>query len=596
MRIFTLALSLSVAACAHFNPAKTPHTEEASGTETTKQEETLEYSDFNPETDTLYDLLVAEIAAQRNQMNVALLNYIQQARQTRDPGVIRRAINAAQFSKDLFAIKELGLLWVEVEPDNPSAHQLMAYQYSLEKNYSEAIHHIDRVIELGGRISIESLAIGSQSLPDEDKKELLALYQKLYEKHPDSLPVRYSLAIVQSNLKDFEGAEKNLNGIMESDPDFQAAYVLKSNILFEQGKKEQTFDFVESSYERFPSNHSLGRLYASLLIDRQDLERAEEVFDSLMTYYPQMPAFKLSHALVMLENKKVDAAATSLEELLQKGYHSNEANFYLGRIADQREEVDKAVGYYLAIDGGMHFNPALERAGYLLMKAQRFEEAGAAFERARKRNPQDAIGLWITEFKLLNTLGEDERALATLNKAIEDQTSSEDLLYARAMLMEQKDNLPEMENDLRKIIELNPENAIALNALGYTLADKTDRLEEAADLISRALKIKPENPAILDSMGWVLFKMGRNEESLAFLLSAFQKYSDGEIGAHLGEVLLSMNQSTEAREVWTKAMELDPEHPVLIETLKRLAPDLLPAETDATSEETSTEQSETEAQ
>lgn len=576
---FAVSIALTLSACAHFkNNTDSSNEATAETADLSSKKEAPEYGDFSLEDDTLYDLLVAEIAAQRNQLNVTLLNYIQQARHTRDPDVIRRAINAAQFSKDPIAVKELGLLWTEAEPENPLAHQLMAYQYSIEKQYSDAIYHIDRVIELGGNISIESLAIGSQALPEKDKQELLALYEKLLKKHPESHPIRYSLAIVQSNLNQPKEALANLDYILARNENFQAAYVLKSTILYENGtSKEATMDFVEDAYERFPTNHAIGRLWAGLLIDQMRLEEAEEVFLGLMRHYPQSTAFKLSHALVILENKKVDEAKASLNELLALGAHTNEVHFYLGRIEDQQGNIETAIKHYLAINAGTHREPSLERAGYLLMKEGKFDEAIAALSDARTRDPELATIIWGTQFKLLHNFGETERALSTLNEALELYPDSEQLLYARAMLYDTNQELPLMEADLKRILAINPKNAVAMNALGYTLADKTDRLDEALQLISFAMQIKPNNPAIKDSMGWVLYKLGRNEEALIFLIQAFQQYPDGEVGAHLGEVLLSLGQTTEANEVWNKALENNSNHPTLIETLQRLAPELLPS-------------------
>jgi len=574
----TLAVSLAAAlsGCATLLSPNGP-AQQHSAQSVEAEDKDIEYADFNQDDDTLYDLLVAEIAAQRGQLNITLLNYIQQAKHTRDPSVIRRAINAAQFSKDALALKELGLLWVEVEPGNASAHQLMAFQYSIEKQYSDAIHHIDKVLELGGNISIESLAIGSQSLPEEDKQELLALYQKLQTKHPKSKPVRYSLAIVHSNLEQYDQALGLLDALIDEDEYFQAAYVLKANVLFEQQNKEATFDFVEDAYERFPKNHALGRLYASLLIEQKRLDDAEEIFANLMAYYPKSPSFKLSHALVMLENQKRDEAKQALEALLEMGAHKNEAHFYLGRIEDQQGNKDAAIAHYLQIGQSIHFESSLERAAYLLMNDERFDEALEALSNAREKYPGEATIIWSLEFRLLNSFQKKTLAMQSLNDAITEFPESEQLLYARAMMHDADKDMTAMEADLRRILTINPQNAIAMNALGYTLADKTERYDEALQLISNALKLKPENAAIMDSMGWVLFKLGRNEESLAFLLNAFQRFSDGEVGAHLGEVLLSLGQTTEAKEVWSKALELNPSHPVLLETLQRLAPDLIPS-------------------
>ena len=589
IRISLILASLTLGACAHFsdNASQTSTLETALGA--AKNKNKISYGDFNIEQDTLYDLLVAELAAQRGQLNVALLNYIQQARITRDPAIIRRAINAAQFSKDFVAIQELSLLWIEVEPENASAHQLLAFQHSIQKNYADAIYHINQVLKLKGKISVESLAISSQSLPLEEKEELLTLYQNLLADHPNNIEVLYSIAIVQRNLKQYDEALSNLNIVLSRNPTFQPAAVLKSNTLYEKGDSEQAFNFSKEAYSDFPGNHAIGRLYASMLIDQGELEDAEEVFKELLDLYPQSPSLKLSHALVMLENKKIAEATMSLQQLLAAKAHTNESHFYLGRIADQSNDKDLAVSHYLQVTKSLHFEPAIERASFLLMQDGKFDAATEALNQIRAANPSMAAKLWILQFKQFSAAKEDARALKTLDQALTAFPDSEPLLYARAMLRDQDHQLDAMEADLRRILEINPQNAVAMNALGYTLADKTDRLQEAFSLISIALQLKPENPAIMDSMGWVLFKLGKREEALAFLLKAFQVFPDGEVGAHLGEILLSLNQFTEAQQVWIQTLKISPDHPILIRTLERLAPELIQNKAEQEATDTPTE-------
>jgi Flp pilus assembly protein TadD len=161
-------------------------------------------------------------------------------------------------------------------------------------------------------------------------------------------------------------------------------------------------------------------------------------------------------------------------------------------------------------------------------------------------------------------------AAKVLDAGLVDLPKDSNLLYARAMLREQQGELEQMEADLRDILTRDPQNATALNALGYTLADHTDRLDEALSLISEALELQPGEPAILDSMGWVLFRLGRYEEAVGYLRQAYQQFPDPEVAAHLGEVLWVSGDTEAALEVWRAAHARDPEHPVLRLTLQRL--------------------------
>ena len=159
--------------------------------------------------------------------------------------------------------------------------------------------------------------------------------------------------------------------------------------------------------------------------------------------------------------------------------------------------------------------------------------------------------------------------MAIYDAALEAFPDDENLLYARALAAVKRDRIVAAEQDLRRIIEIDPEHADALNALGYTLADRTDRYEEAKKYIERAFALKPEEPAILDSMGWVNYRLGNYELAIDYLRRALANMSDGEIAAHLGEVLWAMDRRTEAWEVWDAAIEEHPDHDYLKEVINR---------------------------
>lgn len=157
-----------------------------------------------------------------------------------------------------------------------------------------------------------------------------------------------------------------------------------------------------------------------------------------------------------------------------------------------------------------------------------------------------------------------------LQQAIKLYPDDLNLLYTRAMLAEKRDDLAQMEKDLRSIISREPENAMALNALGYTLADRTTRYAEAKGLIEKAHQINPEDPAVLDSLGWVNYRLGNLDEAERLLRQALERFPDHEVAAHLGEVLWANGKRREARHVWAKALEDQPDSPILRKTLLRL--------------------------
>ena len=157
-----------------------------------------------------------------------------------------------------------------------------------------------------------------------------------------------------------------------------------------------------------------------------------------------------------------------------------------------------------------------------------------------------------------------------LQQALLQYPDDLNLLYTRAMQAEKRNDLAQMEKDLRLIIKRDPDNAMALNALGYTLSDRTTRYAEAKVLIEQAHKLNPEDPAVLDSLGWVNYRLGNLDEAERLLRQALERFPDQEVAAHLGEVLWANGKQREARQIWEKFLKEQPESPILRGTIKRL--------------------------
>ena len=194
----------------------------------------------------------------------------------------------------------------------------------------------------------------------------------------------------------------------------------------------------------------------------------------------------------------------------------------------------------------------------------------------RPRTQQEFIDIALTRHYLLTEAFEYEEALSSLNETMVYLPGDSQLLYARALVAAELDEIELAEQDLRIVIAREPENANALNALGYTLADKTDRLDEAKDLVEAALVLRPNDAHILDSMGWILYRLKDFTGAIEFLEKALLANDNPEIIAHLGEVLWESGDKNAAIETWQKGYKKDNMHPVLSETIERYGVDLTP--------------------
>lgn len=531
------------------------------------RDQAIRYAEFEPEV--LFLLLSAEIAAQRGRYDVTLVNYVNAAKQSRDRGVIERAMRIAQSLGGDNAQRQLAELWLEVDPDSLPAHRVFAIQAVKGNDLQTALRHMERIMDLGGDADFDSLAAMSSRLPPQKQLELLSLYQQLSERHPGTPELEYSIALLLKVTGNPEAALEQLAPLLERQPNFQPAIILNGDLLYQTDQQTTALDYLLKNTRRFPDNRQMGTLYGRMLIGEGELQAAQDEFQRLMSRFPEHPSLRLSHALVALENNQVDLARRDLTRLIEQGYHTNEAHFYLGKIADAENDPEQAIGYYEQVEEGSHYFPALARVSELKAQAGDLDGALKHLRVLREANPQLAENFWLLEVNLLLDQGAEERALELASKALEDYPENVRLRYARAMLLDSAERAREAEQDLRRILEQEPDNAVALNALGYILTTRTDRYGEAQMLIEQALHLDPENPAILDSMGWVLFQQGRDEEALKYLEQAYSSFPDPEVAAHYGEVLWQTGEKDQARIVWKEGLEQDPDHPILLETVRR---------------------------
>jgi Flp pilus assembly protein TadD len=199
-------------------------------------------------------------------------------------------------------------------------------------------------------------------------------------------------------------------------------------------------------------------------------------------------------------------------------------------------------------------------------------EARTYLEIARAEFPDMRIQLVLVEAQLLTDHAELSSVIDLLGTFLSESPDDADLLYFRAMTGEKAGDLDLLESDLRRIIELDPKNADALNALGYTLTDQTERHDEALDLITRALAIRPNEPAFIDSMGWVQYRLMNYEKALTYLRQALTLMRNDEVAAHLGEVLWVVGDKVEANKIWQEGLEREPDSKFLKDVIERLKP------------------------
>ena len=519
--------------------------------------------------ESLYTLLVAELAGQRNRFDIALAGYVQQAQATRDPGVAERAFRIAEYLGADQAALDSVIIWANAAPDNLDAQRAAAIQLARSGRYDESMAYMEKVLQGHGDTHFDFLALSAAESDAETRAGLLQSFDRLLAKSPDNGQLLFGKALLLQQDNQSEAALELLEQHPASERDV-APMLLRARLLQSLSRTDEALPLLEKGLRQHPDDKRLRLTYARLLVEEDRLDEAKEEFADLVRQFPEDDDLRLSMALVCLEAKAWDEAAVYLKELIERDSHADAAHFHLGRIYEERKDPQSALIEYVLVGPGNYYLPAQQRQTEILLDSGRDEEATANLAQSRSNQPDFALQLYLVEAEALSNRQRHERAWRVVEQALRQFPEDLNLLYTRAMLAEKRGNLAQLEQDLRFIIEREPDNAMALNALGYTLADRTTRYEEARSLIEQAHELNPDDPAILDSLGWVNFRLGDLDEAERLLRQAAERMPDQEIAAHLGEVLWTRGKRSEAREVWSKALKEAPDSPILRRTLQRL--------------------------
>lgn len=567
-RLAALAALLILGGCQTFTqqaPESGPPVEDAAPEAAAS--EVTEYGSFTRQS--LYALLVAELAGQRNRFDIALGNYVQQAHATQDAGVAERGFRIAEYLGADQAALDTSLIWARNAPSNLDAQRAAAVQLARAGRYEESMEFMEKVLQGQGDTHFDFLALSASETDPDTRAGLLQSFDKLLARHPDNPQLSFGKAVL---LQQDDRSEEAL-ALLQKQPAKQRqipSILLEARLLHSLQRSDEALTLLEKSLRQHPEDKRLRLTYARLLVEQERLEDAMGEFATLVQQYPADDDLRFSMALVCMEAEAWREATVYLEELVERGSHVDAAHFNLGRAYQAMGRNAKALSALAQVGPGNEFLPAKLLQSQLLYSANRDEEASAVLADARQQQPDYAIQLYLIEIEALSEHNRTEQAWSLVEQALDEFPDDLNLLYTRAMLAEKRGDLGQLERDLRFIIEREPDNAMALNALGYTLADRTDRHQEALQLIKQAYQLNPDDPAILDSLGWVNFRLGNLSEAEALLRKALQRFPDHEVAAHLGEVLWTKGERSEARAVWSKALKLQPDSQILRETLKRL--------------------------
>lgn len=521
----------------------------------------------------MYQVLVAEVAMQRGQFDMAIQQYLELAREHRDVRLAERAARVAVYAHDNENALDAAMLWVELDPSNLEARQVLTAFYIRNGRLADAERQLEDIlttVPAGDESAFMLIAglLGRQ----QDKVAALQVMQHLIEARPKDPAALFAYSHLAVRTGALEEAEQAIRRVVQLQPDRVDAVIQQARVLTMRGKASEALGLLETAVKQHPKHQGLRTAYARLLVDAKQYDKAFEQFKAVNRQAPDDADVLFALGVLAVQLDRIDDGERYLLRLNKANkVYAAESAYYLGRIAEEfRKNPDKAIQWYEQVDRGENYLEARMRIAYLVAQKGDVDLAIAGLRNVAARGPAQVLRVYLVEGQLLRDAGRHQEAMEVFNTGLEDLPDNSDLLYSRAMVAEKLDQLDLMESDLKRVLAREPDNVDALNALGYTLADRTRRYDEAAGYIQRALELRPDSHYVLDSMGWLQYRLGNYTEAVKYLRRALEVNPDSEIAAHLTEVLWVMGDKQAARTVWKQALDAAPGNKFLLEVMDKL--------------------------
>ena len=578
-RVGIIGMPLFLLACASIpaqqavssdkDPAKSEATEAQVETPSQPQTAAEETLPLTPEL--MYYILTAEVAGQRGEIGAAVDLYHRASEMIDSPKLASRSAQVASASRDKSRINRALERWVEVAPDEADVYIMRAPFMMLEQDYDGVVTATNKALSLEPQKAAQYLTRLSESLTEvATPEQALSTIEKLDVYQQNDPAAHFAYARLAAFYQQYDEALETLSPLLNADPHNEDYLILKADILQRLDRADEGLKLIAKAAKRKDASNELRFTYGKLLGDSGDTEKAQAVFDALHAENPTNRDVLFALGLLALENKNGQDAKSYFSQLLKQGDPSQQATYFMGLAEQMNGNLDAALVWFASVPvQSNRFDNAQNNYINILVERGELNKAREHLAAMRKDLPQQALQYYLFEASLLREADQSQAGFDLLSTAIRQYPQSQELRYSRAMIAESLNKLDVLESDLRWILKKDPDNAQALNALGYTLTDRTDRHQEALTLIQRALELKPGDPFYLDSLGWVYYRLGELDKAEKYLREALQVQPDVEFIAHLGEVLWEKGQQDEAMEVWQQGLQQDEENPLLLETMRR---------------------------
>lgn len=528
---------------------------------------------YDAQSELMYEVLVGELSGQFGDVGQALEHYVNAAQLTDDPSVAERATRIAMFAKDWPAGIKAATRWSELVGENLEISQILGVLELRSGNIDGAVPHFEKIMLAADDSPAKGYSIiGAVLAREPDSESSLKLLEKLVNKHFENPYGHLTLASLAFQSQDFQRTIDESELALGFKPDLIEARAMRAQALMNLGETDQALAAMKIIVEEEPGNREMRTAYSRMLIGAERYDEAIREFEVLLVANPNDGELIYRLGLLYLQQKEFGKAKVKFKRLVDRQQRVDESHYYIGRTDEEQKNFSEAIAEFEKVKQGEYYIDAKARMASIYVERDGIDKAQTYLKslRGTLSAPESIIEVYLIEGQLLHDEELYVAAMDLYSEGLQEFPGHSDLLYARALMAEEIDRIDLLEADLKLILAEDPENASALNALGYTLADHNSRVDEALGYIKKALEIRPDDPAVMDSMGWVQFRLGNYAEAETYLRKAFGVLEDAEIAGHLVELLWAQGNYDEANKVMNDMLERFPEDEYILELKQRL--------------------------
>ena len=456
------------------------------------------------------------------------------------------------------------IFWAEkaktFAPERRDLNLLVAGLYTTTKSFTKAEELYKNLIKKDDEDTEALLYLGAVYTEQKNYPKAIGVFKSLSRQsdYASKYLAHYYLARVyaeQSN-NNLKKIKDELKISISLKPDFFEAATMLGHLIEKEQGLAKAYAFYAEHQRKHGPNPKLAELLSQYYISKNDFDKAYEQLEILDEANEDLIQVKLKMALILIEKKVYDRAIAKLEEILVLAPESDKVRFYLSAVFEEKKEFKSAVDQYLKIEkASSYFEEARLHTAFLLKLMGDPEAAMASLKEStdhKVENPQS--------YFLMSQLFEDKKdlknALAQIKNAITKFPKNPLVYYQLGTLQDRMNLKNEMAVSMKKVIELEPDHAQALNYLAYTWAETGKDLEMAESYARKAVTKESGDAFILDTLGWVLYKKGKFKEAVEVLEKAHSMQPDVSIiSEHLGDVYIKLNMHSKARLLFLKAAE-----------------------------------------